>query len=224
MLIYIRTYIYMGTKTSIFTHIYTYINTYPDGSSPIQVYIHTYTHLHTLTTHTHSYIHTPGMALMMVQHLVAIFHNYSAAEDDEEAAFNATQCLVRTNTHTYIHTYIHTFLCYDGFSQDTIAAIIEAVDEKEEVILQLEGPLVPLLHKLLKEGEYLYACMYVCMQCMYCIYVCIYVCMQCMYYLYVCMYVCMYVCYDVCLCKYGDKCMYSMYACKYLCASARMLV
>eukprot|EP01036_Dinobryon_divergens_P033075 gene33075-42787_t len=58
------------------------------------------------------------MALMMVQHLVAIFHNYSAAEDDEEAAFNATQCL------------------------DTIAAIIEAVDEKEAILLQLEGPLI----------------------------------------------------------------------------------
>ena len=60
------------------------------------------------------------------------------------------------------------------------------MDEKEEVILQLEGPLVPLLHKLLKEGEYLYACMYVCMYVM----MCVYVSMEISVFTYACKYLC----------------------------------
>mmetsp|Transcript_23745 Transcript_23745/g.34001 ORF Transcript_23745/g.34001 Transcript_23745/m.34001 type:complete len:1123 (-) Transcript_23745:74-3442(-) len=68
------------------------------------------------------------MAPTMVQHLINIFNTYAASAEDDEAAFNASQCL------------------------DTIAAILEACDTREDVLLQLEPIMLPLLKNIFTEG------------------------------------------------------------------------
>ena len=66
----------------------------------------------------------------MVSHLINAFEGFSAAgSDDDEAAFNATQCL------------------------DTIACIIEAIEGREQTMRQLEAIILPLLSKLINSGE-----------------------------------------------------------------------
>eukprot|EP01038_Epipyxis_sp_PR26KG_P009275 gene9275-12495_t len=67
------------------------------------------------------------MAVMMVEHLVTMFNQYSnEGIEDDEAAFTATQCL------------------------DTIGSVMQAIEERPDVILQLEPYLIPLIHKIVK--------------------------------------------------------------------------
>ena len=70
------------------------------------------------------------IAGMMVSHLVNTFEGFAAAGgDDDEAAFNATQCL------------------------DTIVCIIEAVEGREQTTKQIEAIILPLLFKTINSGE-----------------------------------------------------------------------
>lgn len=70
------------------------------------------------------------IAGMMVSHLVSTFDGFAAAgKDDDEAAFNATQCL------------------------DTIVCIIEAVEGREQTTKQIEAIILPLLFKTINSGE-----------------------------------------------------------------------
>ena len=74
-----------------------------------------------------------GMAPMMVTKLIELFNEYVAAGgDDEEATFNAVQCL------------------------DTVDSVLEAVQEKPEVLAALEPIAQPMIMKLLLEGDDLY--------------------------------------------------------------------
>lgn len=70
------------------------------------------------------------IAATMVSHLINAFEGFSSAgSDDDESAFNATQCL------------------------DTITCIIEAVEGREQTMQQLEAIILPLLSKLINSGE-----------------------------------------------------------------------
>jgi len=74
-----------------------------------------------------------GMAPMMVTKLIELFNEYVAAGgDDDEATFNAVQCL------------------------DTVDSVLEAVQEKPEVLAGLEPIVQPMIRKLLLEGDDLY--------------------------------------------------------------------
>ena len=70
---------------------------------------------------------------LIVTKLIVLFQQYlSAGEDDEEAVFNAVQCL------------------------ETIDAVLEAVQDHPEVLAQLEPITQPMILNLLQEGESLY--------------------------------------------------------------------
>ena len=65
-----------------------------------------------------------GMAPMMVTKLILLFNEYIAADqEDEEATFNAVQCL------------------------DTVDSVLEAVQEKPEVLALLEPITTPMIMK-----------------------------------------------------------------------------
>jgi len=70
------------------------------------------------------------IAPMMVDHLVKNFNEYSQEAEEEEAAFNAVQCL------------------------DTIDSILDAVQEREDTLLLIEPKLLPMfLHILNQSGD-----------------------------------------------------------------------
>jgi len=74
-----------------------------------------------------------GLSPLIVSKLISLFQQYlSAGEDDEEAVFNAVQCL------------------------ETIDAVLEAVQDHPEVLAQLEPITQPMILNLLQEGESLY--------------------------------------------------------------------
>ena len=70
---------------------------------------------------------------LIVSKLIALFQQYlGAGEDDEEAVFNAVQCL------------------------ETIDAVLEAVQDHPAVLARLEPIAQPMILNLLQEGESLY--------------------------------------------------------------------
>jgi len=74
-----------------------------------------------------------SMAPMMTTQLVVLFNRYLAAgSEDEEATFNAVQCL------------------------DTIDSVLEAVQDHPEILIQLEPVVQPMILRLLVEGDDLF--------------------------------------------------------------------
>jgi hypothetical protein len=65
------------------------------------------------------------MAPTMVHHLVRKFNEYAAENEDEEAAYNAAQCL------------------------DTVDSILEALEDREDTLALIEPILLPLLMQIL---------------------------------------------------------------------------
>lgn len=71
-----------------------------------------------------------GIASMIIQQLLATFESYSSAgEDDDEAAFGATECL------------------------ETITTVLEVIKENQAAVGSVEPMLTPLLYKIFSTDD-----------------------------------------------------------------------